>query len=420
MRYTLATGEPVFTGFMRTRPSSTLWAWVYAHPLLPSDRLAGAGGQCRRRHLLPRCAPPRGCRGRGRARTSSARGPFLPVPPSSWSAEGSSARSRSSTGCWSPASSRASWSLRSSMCRAQPGSPRRWGSPALTPSPVPSTSAGRRGLRTDCARWSATPEPAASPTSFSPTGRATRDTGWARAPVTSRLPSAATRFTSRTPASCSRRIAEAMRRWHGWWRIVRADQWGVFFIGAILGMALPALLYVTFIPRGTDIRGLGISAALASSIGAEAGPLLGGVIAFLGAWILFKTQLDLLEGMVRAITDILWTGQQAGPRLARRRRPRRLLHRPRGRRRVGNDRAAARTSRSRCCSSRRTSAASCSWWRRCTFSTSTPGCCRSNCARHCGAALPWWRCRCSMDSSCRSRSGASGDKLRPMRTTTVR
>ena len=30
MRYTLATGEPVFTGFMRTRPSSTAWAWIYA------------------------------------------------------------------------------------------------------------------------------------------------------------------------------------------------------------------------------------------------------------------------------------------------------------------------------------------------------------------------------------------------------
>src|SRR6185436_6440660 len=29
MRYTLATGEPAFTGFMRTRPSSTAWAWVY-------------------------------------------------------------------------------------------------------------------------------------------------------------------------------------------------------------------------------------------------------------------------------------------------------------------------------------------------------------------------------------------------------
>jgi hypothetical protein len=32
------------------------------------------------------------------------------------------------------------------------------------------------------------------------------------------------------------------------------------------------------------------------------------VIAFLGAWILFKTQLDSVEGMARAITDILWTG----------------------------------------------------------------------------------------------------------------
>ncbi len=30
VRYTLYTGEPAFTGFMRTRPHSTFWAWVYA------------------------------------------------------------------------------------------------------------------------------------------------------------------------------------------------------------------------------------------------------------------------------------------------------------------------------------------------------------------------------------------------------
>jgi hypothetical protein len=36
--------------------------------------------------------------------------------------------------------------------------------------------------------------------------------------------------------------------------------------------------------------------------------MIGGFIAFLGAWILFKTQLDNVEGMVRSITDILWTG----------------------------------------------------------------------------------------------------------------
>jgi hypothetical protein len=92
---------------------------------------------------------------------------------------------------------------------------------------------------------------------------------------------------------------EGMRRWNGWWRIVRADQWGVFFTGAILGMILPAMIYVTFLPLGTDIEGFGISAALAQAISGTSGVLIGGVIAFLGAWILFKTQLDALKGMVR-------------------------------------------------------------------------------------------------------------------------
>jgi hypothetical protein len=103
---------------------------------------------------------------------------------------------------------------------------------------------------------------------------------------------------------------DAMERWRGWWKVVAVDQWGVFFAGAILGMMLPALLYVTFLPRGTNIQGLGISAALASAIGARAGAAVAIVVAFLGAWILFKTQLDNFEGMVRAITDMLWAGSR--------------------------------------------------------------------------------------------------------------
>jgi hypothetical protein len=102
--------------------------------------------------------------------------------------------------------------------------------------------------------------------------------------------------------------SEARRRWQGWWRIVRVDQWGIFALGALLGMLLPAMLYVAFLPRGEDIQGLGISAALASSIGEREGALIAGGVALLGAWILFKTQLDNFEGMTRAITDILWTG----------------------------------------------------------------------------------------------------------------
>jgi hypothetical protein len=101
--------------------------------------------------------------------------------------------------------------------------------------------------------------------------------------------------------------AESMRRWRGWQRIVNADQWGVFCVGSLLGMALPALLYVTLIPRGVDISGLGIAAVLAENIGARVSRALAPVIGLLGVWILFKTQLDIIEGTTRSVTELLWT-----------------------------------------------------------------------------------------------------------------
>jgi len=103
---------------------------------------------------------------------------------------------------------------------------------------------------------------------------------------------------------------DAMQRWQGWWRLVRADQYVVFFVGAMLGMLLPALLYVTFVPQGSDIRGLGIAAALANAINDARGPIFGGAIALMAMWVLFKTQLDLFEGLVRQLTDIVWTGSK--------------------------------------------------------------------------------------------------------------
>ena len=102
--------------------------------------------------------------------------------------------------------------------------------------------------------------------------------------------------------------AESLAHWRGWWRIVRADQWGVFFVGALLGMALPAILYTAVIPGGEDIRGPGIAARLADAMGPGTGLAI--AIAFMGAWLLFKAQLDILEGTVRAVTDILWSGSR--------------------------------------------------------------------------------------------------------------
>ncbi len=139
-----------------------------------------------------------------------------------------------------------------------------------------------------------------------------RDKGYGMSSVVGFIPAAVggTKVALAHSGSTFEPSPSALERWKGWWRIVRVDQWAVYFVGAILGMALPALLYVTFVPAGSDIRGLGIAAALAQAVATQKGAIFGGIIAILGVWILFKTQLDILEGMTRAITDILWTGSK--------------------------------------------------------------------------------------------------------------
>lgn len=137
-----------------------------------------------------------------------------------------------------------------------------------------------------------------------------RDKGYGMSSIVGFIPAAVggKKVSLAHTGSTFKPTSSSLERWRGWWRIVYVDQWGVYFCGAILGMVLPALLYITFVPAGSDIRGLGIAAALAQAVATQKGAIFGGVIAVLGVWLLFKTQLDILEAMTRAITDILWTG----------------------------------------------------------------------------------------------------------------
>lgn len=110
--------------------------------------------------------------------------------------------------------------------------------------------------------------------------------------------------------SIFRITSESLQRWRGWWRIARLDQWGVFFIGALLGMALPAIIYTALIEPGVEIRGLAVAAQLANNMATRGGPFLTFLLAMMGVWVLFKTQLDVIEAMVRSITDILWSASK--------------------------------------------------------------------------------------------------------------
>jgi hypothetical protein len=309
MRYTLATGEPVFTGFMRTRPSATLWAWVYAilyflqvgWPALAANAAGAIFFLFVRRLATPADAAAAYYIGVGTFLACVAvllvgrriertlellnwvlviciLGSFIVlailfVPPDTWLA--------AVAGFAGFDAARGDFDLLPA------------GTDFVLLAALVAYSGAGGVLNIVLSNWA-------------------RDKGYGMGARAGYIPGAVggQKVHLAHTGFIFAADAEALRRWRGWWRIVRADQWGVFFVGALLGMALPALLYVTFLPHGTDIRGLGISAALASGIGAQAGPLLAGVIALLGAWLLFKTQLDLLEGMVRAVTDILWTGSR--------------------------------------------------------------------------------------------------------------
>lgn len=306
MRYTLATGEPVCTGFMRTRPSSTFWAWVYAGLYLCqigwpvwAGTAAGAifflvAGR------LPDTSD-------GETIYAVAIVAFLVCV-----AILSVGRRIEHT------LELLNWVLVVTILA---------GFAILTVVFVSrdtwaAAGAGMLGFDRGAGRFAWIPAGAdfvliSGLIAFAGSGGVTnltlsnwaRDRGYGmgqRAGFIASLTSNEVKLAS-TGFTFSR-DDEAMVRWRGWWRIVNADQWGVFCIGAILGMLLPAVLYVTFLPPGSDIQGLGISAALAAAVGAQSGPWLGATIAFLGAWLLFKTQLDNLEGLVRAVTDILWTG----------------------------------------------------------------------------------------------------------------
>jgi hypothetical protein len=307
MRYTLATGEPVFTGFMRTPPSSTFWAWTYsvvyflqagwpawaanaagAVYFLFARRLAGPG-DATVVYLIGIATFLASTAvlfiGRRIERTlelfnwlliAGILSSFLVlalvfVPASIWGAAAGGLIGFDT----------ASWRFDFLPAGVDP---------VLLAALIAYSGAGGMANVT-LSNWA-------------------RDRGYGMGERVGYIPAAVggQKVNLAHSGFIFQPTPDNLRRWHGWWRIVRADQWGVFFAGGLLGMMLPALLYVTFLPRGTDIRGLGIAAALASSIGAQAGPLLAGLIAFLGVWILFKTQLDQMEAMVRALTDILWTG----------------------------------------------------------------------------------------------------------------
>ncbi len=101
---------------------------------------------------------------------------------------------------------------------------------------------------------------------------------------------------------------ENVDRFKGWWKILNIDQWGIFWLGGMIGMMLPGILYVSMIPRGTTLPAWGIAVSSASGMVQRFGALGLYIIAFIGFWVLFSTAVSNVDLVPRQITDMLWFG----------------------------------------------------------------------------------------------------------------
>jgi hypothetical protein len=99
--------------------------------------------------------------------------------------------------------------------------------------------------------------------------------------------------------------------WRGWWRFVAVDQWGIFAIGSIAGMGLTCLLTLHYVAPGAITNDWAVANMQASGVAQALGPVFWPLTLVCGLGILFSTQLGIVDGMPRFVTDMVWSGSEA-------------------------------------------------------------------------------------------------------------
>ncbi len=110
---------------------------------------------------------------------------------------------------------------------------------------------------------------------------------------------------------------ENLAVWKKWYKAALYDQWGIFFVGAMLGMMIPSLIAASLLPRGADLPAWGVAAHVAKEFAGRVGPWGFYFIALIGFFILFTTQLQIIDALMRNTVDALWGTSEKARKLAR-------------------------------------------------------------------------------------------------------
>lgn len=111
--------------------------------------------------------------------------------------------------------------------------------------------------------------------------------------------------------------AESLRRWTDWVRHVQREQLCVWMPACFLGIALPSMLSVEFLPRGQVPEDKWLAAGMtadgvAKAVGPTLGPTFWYLTLFCGFLVLSTSMATGSDGFLRRWVDVFWT---ASPRL---------------------------------------------------------------------------------------------------------
>ena len=105
--------------------------------------------------------------------------------------------------------------------------------------------------------------------------------------------------------------AEAMPRWKRWYKHVVRDQLFVWMPACFIGLALPSMLSVEFLQRGTEADKWTAAAMTAGAVQDRVGGNLGGIFWFMtlfcGFLVLAPSMATTADGSIRRWVDVFWT-----------------------------------------------------------------------------------------------------------------
>jgi len=98
-------------------------------------------------------------------------------------------------------------------------------------------------------------------------------------------------------------------RWKRWFRLLLIDQWGVYFIGVMIGMLMPSILvrYLASPVAAPKPDASSILVYTATQLGEKYGPILFSWALLIGFVIMYTTQMIVLELLTRNATDGLYS-----------------------------------------------------------------------------------------------------------------